>query len=187
MILKLNRIAKKATYTIGRLYEVTEGGGERYLCDTLEPAWRDYAHGEVKIPGLSAIPEGEYTVVITWSPKFREWLPQIIGDQAFNRQWQGVRIHAGNTAADTRGCILPGENKIPGRVINSRRCLRMIVTRLTEAYARGGECEVKDRDPLNPPIGGLSKRHDLQLSSDFCDCALFLIGFKSCCKDSEKR
>ena len=97
MILKLKRIAKKATYTIGRLYEVTERGGERYLCDTLEPAWRDYAHGEVKIPGLSAIPEGEYTVVITWSPKFREWLPQIIGDQDFNRQWQGVRIHAGNT------------------------------------------------------------------------------------------
>ena len=105
--------------------------------------FEDYAHGEVKIPGISAIPEGEYTVVITWSPKFREWLPQIIGDQAFNRQWQGVRIHAGNTAADTRGCILPGENKIPGRVINSRRCLRMIVTRLTEAYARGESVRLK--------------------------------------------
>ena len=143
MVLSLKRIAKKATYTIGRLYEVTERGGERYLCDTLEPAWRDYAHGEMKIPGLSAIPEGEYTAVITWSPKFREWLPQIIGDQAFNRQWQGVRIHAGNTAADTRGCILPGENKIPGRVINSRRCLRMIVTRLTEAYARGESVRLK--------------------------------------------
>ena len=98
MELILKRIARKPTYTIGQLFIANaDGKPQTYICDTLEPAWRDYAHGEMKIPGLSAIPEGEYTVVITWSPKFREWLPQIIGDQDFNRQWQGVRIHAGNT------------------------------------------------------------------------------------------
>ena len=144
MELILKRIARKPTYTIGQLFIANaDGKPQTYICDTLEPAWRDYAHGEMKIPGLSAIPEGEYTLVITWSPKFREWLPQIIGDQAFNRQWQGVRIHAGNTAADTRGCILPGENKIPGRVINSRRCLRLVIACLTEAYARGESVRLK--------------------------------------------
>ena len=138
MELILKRIAKKPTYTIGQLFIANAGGkAQTYICDTLEPAWRDYAHGEVKIPGRSAIPEGRYNVVITKSPKFRAWLPQIVGDREFNRQWKGIRIHAGNSEHDTEGCILPGQNKIPGRVINSRRCLALIVARLTEEYAKG--------------------------------------------------
>jgi len=138
MELILKRIARKPTYTIGRLY-IADRNGEagEYLCDTLEPTWRDYAHGGHKVKGRSAIPEGRYTVVITKSPKFRAWLPQLVGDREFNARWQGIRIHAGNSERDTEGCILPGENKIPGRVINSRRCLALIVARLTEAYGRG--------------------------------------------------
>jgi hypothetical protein len=138
MELVLKRIAKQQTYTIGRLYVVNEQGeaGE-YLCDTLEPTWRDYAHGGRKIAGRSAIPEGRYTVVITKSPKFGTWLPQLVGNRDFNARWQGVRIHAGNSARDTEGCILPGENRIPGRVLNSRRHLANIIARLTEAYSRG--------------------------------------------------
>ena len=138
MELLLKRIARKPTYTIGQLFIANaDGKAQTYICDTLEPAWRDYAHGEVKIPGRSAIPEGRYNVVITKSPKFRAWLPQIVGDREFNRQWKGIRIHAGNSEHDTEGCILPGQNKIPGRVINSRRCLALIVARLTEEYAKG--------------------------------------------------
>ena len=138
MELLLKRIAKKPTYTIGKLYVANDNGepGE-YLCDTLEPTWRDYAHGGRKIAGRSAIPEGRYNVVITRSPKFGAWLPLIVGNREFNAKWQGVRIHAGNSAADTGGCILPGENRIPGRVINSRRHLAAIIARLTGAYSRG--------------------------------------------------
>ncbi len=77
-----------------------------YICDTLEPTWRDYKHGAQKIMGISAIPEGRYAVVITWSPRMKQWLPLLLGVPMFS----GIRIHAGNTAADTAGCILVGEN-----------------------------------------------------------------------------
>ena len=90
--------------------------GASYFCDTLEPTWRDYAGGARKVNGCSAIPEGRYAVVITWSPKFKEWLPLLLGDAEFRRCWSGIRIHAGNTPGDTAGCILVGENKAVGKV-----------------------------------------------------------------------
>ena len=108
MELILTRIAKKKTYTIGRLSileqvmdEYQPGTAERYFCDTLEPTWRDYEHGAYKVKGRSAIPEGRYAVVISWSPKIKQWLPILLGVPKF----EGIRIHAGNTAEDTEGCI----------------------------------------------------------------------------------
>ena len=78
MELILKRIAKTKNYTIGRLYIAEQTNGDNpglgqpltkglQICDTLEPAWRDYRHGGRKIKGTSAIPEGRYPVVITWS------------------------------------------------------------------------------------------------------------------------
>ena len=79
MELILERIAKRKTYTIGRLYiqrhvddEYLAGTENQYFCDTLEPTWRDYAHGGRKIKGCSAIPEGRYAVVISYSPAIAE-------------------------------------------------------------------------------------------------------------------
>ena len=123
MELILERIAKRKTYTIGRLYiqrrvddEYLAGTEKEYFCDTLEPTWRDYEHGAYKVKGRSAIPEGRYAVVISYSPKFKQWLPILLGGPEFNRKWQGIRIHAGNTAADTEGCILVGKNREVGKV-----------------------------------------------------------------------
>ena len=118
MELVLTRIAKRKTYTIGRL-EIEGAGENLYFCDTLEPTWRDYAHGGRKVKGRSAIPEGRYAVVISWSPKFKAWLPILLGVPNFS----GIRIHAGNTAADTEGCILVGRNTEVGKVTDSRRTL----------------------------------------------------------------
>lgn len=132
MELILKRIAKRSDYTIGRLYI----GGEPF-CDTLEPTWRDYEHGACKIKGKSAIPEGRYAVVITYSPKLKAWLPLLLGGPEFNKNWQGVRIHAGNTAKDTQGCILVGENKAVGKVLNSRKWLYELKHRIVEAKDRG--------------------------------------------------
>ena len=127
MELILERIAKRKTYTIGRLYirrqvmdEYLTGTEDDYFCDTLEPTWRDYEHGAYKVKGRSAIPEGRYAVVISWSPKFGAWLPILLGGEEFNRKWQGIRIHAGNTSEDTEGCILVGKNKLVGQVVDSR-------------------------------------------------------------------
>jgi hypothetical protein len=84
-----------------------------------------------------AIPEGRYAVVITWSPKFKMWLPLLLGGPDFNRLWQGIRIHAGNTAQDTQGCILVGRNQIVGRVLESRKWLYELKQKIVAAKAKG--------------------------------------------------
>ena len=144
MELILERIAKRKTYTIGRLYirrqvmdEYLPGTEDQYFCDTLEPTWRDYANGAYKVKGRSAIPEGRYAVVISWSPKFKAWLPILLGGPEFNRKWQGIRIHAGNTVKDTEGCILVGKNREVGKVLDSRIWLHRLKQKIVEAKDKG--------------------------------------------------
>ena len=136
MELILNRIAKRKGYTIGRLsitpLQLPRGGESEasprgglegvYFCDTLEPTWRDYRHGGRKIKGRSAIPEGRYPVVITWSEKMKQWLPLLVNVPMFS----GIRIHAGNTAEDTQGMVL-----------NSRTWLKRLKDKIVEAKERG--------------------------------------------------
>ena len=119
MELILTRIARKAEYTIGRLED--ENG--KKLCDTLEPIWRNYDGGELKIPKKSAIPEGTYRVVTTYSLRFRKYLPLLVGVPGF----EGVRIHSGNTNKDTEGCILVGHNLQVGKVLWSRITLEKLM------------------------------------------------------------
>ena len=140
MELVLTRIAKRKTYTIGRLAIIREVNEEyktyeqeEYFCDTLEPTWRDYAHGGRKIKGCSAIPEGRYAVVISFSPKMQKWLPILLGVPMFS----GIRIHAGNTSNDTEGCILVGQNLKKGMVLNSNIWLKRLKDKIVEAKARG--------------------------------------------------
>ena len=140
MELILERIAKRKTYTIGRLYiqrrvddEYLAGTENQYFCDTLEPTWRDYEHGAYKVKGRSAIPEGRYAVVISYSPKKKEWLPILLGVPLF----QGIRIHVGNTAKDTLGCILVGKNREVGKVLDSRIWVHRLKQKIVEAKSRG--------------------------------------------------
>ena len=119
MKLILTRHARRADYTIGRLED--ENG--KKICDTLEPIWRNYDGGEMKIPRKSAIPEGTYRVVITKSQRFGKYLPLLVGVPGF----EGVRIHSGNTNKDTEGCILVGENIQVGRVLWSRITLSKLM------------------------------------------------------------
>jgi len=140
MELILERIAKRKTYTIGRLYirrrvddEYLAGTADDYFCDTLEPTWRDYANGAYKVKGRSAIPEGRYAVVISWSQKFGAWLPILLGVPKF----EGIRIHAGNCSEDTEGCILVGQNREVGKVLDSRKWLYELKLKIVEAKDRG--------------------------------------------------
>lgn len=125
MEMTLTRIAKRPAYTIGRL----EIDGT-YFCDTLEPTWRDVGWGRPgrKVAGRTAIPEGRYAVAVTLSPRFGRWLPLLLHVPMF----EGIRIHAGNSAQDTAGCILPGLNTVKGRVTDSRLWERRIVRKLAE-------------------------------------------------------
>ena len=119
MKLILTRHARRADYTIGRLED--ENG--KKICDTLEPIWRNYDGGEMKIPRKSAIPEGSYRVVVTKSQRFQKYLPLLVGVPGF----EGVRIHAGNTSRDTEGCILVGQNLQVGKVLWSRITLERLM------------------------------------------------------------
>ena len=125
--LTLTRIAKRADYTIGRLEDEM---GKR-ICDTLEPTYRNYKGGELKVPRKSAVPEGTYPVVVTKSKKFGKYLPLLVGVPGF----EGVRIHSGNTVNDTEGCILVGQNLIKGKVLLSRLTLEKLM-RLIENEKR---------------------------------------------------
>ena len=124
----LTRIAKRKTYTIGRL----EIDGT-YVCDTLEPEWRNLKRKH-KVKGRTAIPEGRYPVVITWSPKFGQWLPLLLHVPLF----EGIRIHAGNLPTDTEGCILVGEYNEESRQLEcSTLYVRLLKQLIVEAKDKG--------------------------------------------------
>jgi hypothetical protein len=136
MKLTLKRIAKKPGYTIGRLYV-----DDKYFCDTLEDTVRtlnDKNHdgdfddaGEGKVYGKTAIPAGTYTVKLTQSPRFKRVLPRLYNVPGF----EGVLIHRGNTADDSSGCILVGENKAVGKVLNSATTEQELISILSKAIS----------------------------------------------------
>lgn len=118
MTLKLIRKYRKENYTIGKLY--VDGV---YFCDTLEDKDRGLDDSmpleeivKKKKYGQTAIPYGKYRVLITYSPKYKKFMPLIDGVKGFS----GIRIHSGNTDKDTLGCLLVGKNKEVGKVLESR-------------------------------------------------------------------
>jgi len=110
MKLRLQRLHYREHYTIGKLYL-----DDFYICDTLEDTYRDLDTQE-KVPHQTAIPAGLYAVAYSFSHNFEVVLPEILKVPHFT----GIRIHSGNTDADTSGCILVGSNKRRGALINSR-------------------------------------------------------------------
>lgn len=129
MKLTLKRIARKEGYTIGRLYI---DDNPKPFCDTLEDTERGLEQAmpldmikRIKVKGETAIPTGTYELSMRHiSPKYSRKkafaftggvMPRLLNVPGY----EGVLIHSGNTAADSEGCILVGENKAVGKVLNS--------------------------------------------------------------------
>lgn len=130
MKLELKRFFEGPDYTLGLLY--LDGIFE---CFTLEDKTRIPF---VKIPGQTAIPEGTYDVTIDMSQRFGRMMPHILNVP----QFEGIRIHSGNTAKDTEGCILLGQQSEKGDVSKSRLAFTAFYDKLQAAIERKEEVSI---------------------------------------------
>lgn len=148
MTLKVERTYRGPLYTIGHLYI-----NNTYFSDTLEDPDRGLNDTmslnqikKIKVKGDTCIPYGKYNLSLDIvSPKYSNLnkypyasiakgkMPRVINVKGFD----GILIHAGNTQKDTEGCLLVGENKIKGKVINSQSTWKKLYTKLLEAKTKG--------------------------------------------------
>ena len=122
MELRLERTDSAGDCTIGKLYV-----DEEFECDTLEDPER-----LVKIHSKTAIPDGRYEVIISQSPRFGRELPLLLNVPNF----EGVRIHPGNTADDTEGCILVGDTTSGTSIGQSKVAFERLFGKLKSATAK---------------------------------------------------
>lgn len=134
MRLTLIRRWNKDKYCIGDLY--IDG---KWFSNTLEDTDRGLddkmTEEEIlkrKIKGETAIPTGIYTVLLTYSPKYKKIMPLINNVKGY----QGIRIHSGNTHKDTEGCLLVGKNKEVGKVLDSRVTFNALFKKLNQAKSK---------------------------------------------------
>ena len=135
--LLLQRRYFKDTYTIGKL-----SVEDVPFCDVLEDVTRDLNHdgdlndeGEAKVYGQTAIPFGRYRVIVSYSPKFNRRLPLLLDVPHF----EGIRMHGGVHSGHTEGCLILGENKANGKVINSKYYVDLLTSWIEMWQKKGDE------------------------------------------------
>lgn len=133
----LERAWPREAYTIGKVFV----DGVRF-CESIEDRDRGLTQemseaeiARIKVYGETAIPKGRYVVKTTYSPKYKRNMPEVLNVKGFS----GIRIHSGNTAADSLGCILLGRNTKVGMVTDSRKTCQAFEQLLQKA---GGMCEL---------------------------------------------
>ena len=152
MKIKVERRWPKVTYTIGRLY--IDG---IYYCNTLEDRDRGLKQTDPllyiqqrKIAGETAIPKGTYGVAMNvTSPKYAgvAWywqfcqgkMPRLLSVPGFD----GILIHPGTNALDTKGCILVGKNTKVGQLTESRATFQQIYKLMKAAADRGEKITIE--------------------------------------------
>lgn len=152
MELLIDRKWKKQSYTISNLYI----NGE-WFCNCLEDADRglDNSMSEdmirtLKKPSITAIPRGTYEITLdVVSPKYSKIqfykdvcngkVPRLKNVKGFD----GILIHAGNTDKDSSGCLLVGQNKVKGQVVNSKETFKQLYKLLQDGKSRGEKIVIK--------------------------------------------
>lgn len=133
MILKYVRENFTNVSTIGRLS--IDGTFECYICeDVNRHLTSDMSLSEIskiKIKKSTCIPYGTYRIHITFSNRFQKMMPLLEGVPGF----EGIRIHPGNTAEDTEGCLLTGTSRALNYVSGSRNAFKKLYTKIEKALA----------------------------------------------------
>ena len=152
MRLLVERLWKKESYTIGKLYVDGE-----FLCNTLEDKDRGLEKTmslaeitKLKKAAVTAIPTGTYNVRMdVVSPKYsgKEWYAKNCNGSRMPRLedvpgYAGILIHPGNTAEETLGCILVGKNDVKGMVTKSKEYFLQLYKKLYAAYKRDEKIEI---------------------------------------------
>jgi hypothetical protein len=130
MLLTVKRTNFTEESTIGELF--IDG---KFFCYTLEDKDRGLTDSmslaEIKLRkifGVTCIPYGKYKVLLTMSPKFGKVLPLIEGVKGYD----GIRIHTGNTAKDSLGCLLVGNKRVYNQLFESTNAMRDLMIKLSE-------------------------------------------------------
>lgn len=137
MLIEVKRTTLKPKWTLGELYI----NGE-FMMYTVEDTVREVQGVPVsdwKIPHVTAIPHGEYNVTMSMSNRFKKIMPELHDVVGF----AGVRIHAGNTAEDTEGCIIVGMQKRIDGVGSSRIAVSKLYPLIQQALDRGEKVTIK--------------------------------------------
>ncbi len=135
MELKLRRTWPDSDCTIGELF--IDGSASRE-CYILEPPVREIEDVPVekwKVSGHTAVPRGRYRVIRRFSPRHGEIVPWLAGISGF----EDVEIHSGNTAIDTKGCLLPGMDKGDDAVFRSVVAFKSLDAKIAGAIENGEE------------------------------------------------
>jgi len=134
MELELTRSVKTNKSTIGEL--TVNGVFECFILEDKDRGLRkDMPISELivmKIKTRTAIPTGRYEIVVSFSDKFQKMLPLLLDVPAF----AGIRIHPGNTDANTEGCLFPGKTKSPDMIGSSRVAFTALFDKIKAALQR---------------------------------------------------
>lgn len=152
MKLKLIRTARKDKYTIGHLYMQDRQNGEWVrIADTIEDKDRrlDQSMTEaniakIKVKHQTAIPTGTYDIDMTTvsgtfskKPQYKEFCGGKVPRLKYVKGFSGILIHSGTDQDSSSGCIIVGENKVVGKVINSWATFKRVYSLLKAAHNRG--------------------------------------------------
>ena len=109
---------------------------DKFECYTLEDMDRDLENGGIKVQDQTAIPKGEYEVIVDMSTRFKRLMPRLLNVPGFT----GIRIHSGNKAADTEGCIIVGSvnvSKTDDWIGGSKDAYNKLFRKITDAINAG--------------------------------------------------
>lgn len=152
MELKLIRSAKKEKYTIGHLYRKDKQNGQWvFLCDTIEDKDRGLRQsmsaaeiGRVKVMHQTAIPTGMYEIDMTTvsgtfvkKPLYKDYCGGRVPRLKEVKGFSGILIHSGTDQDSSSGCIIVGENKVVGKVINSWATFKCVYALMKRAHNNG--------------------------------------------------